>query len=274
MSFSLNLKWHDIGYRILATEDGSPSLISLNAERAVEPMHHSAGALSESKAIYGEFISEIILKLNMKDVSPKFLSIGLGLGYNEMLLAEKIIKQNKFSQTWTCISFEKDTQLIDSFRSWLSMEVEESEKLKLKQFEKISDQTTILQTYEFIASLLPTDKKTLKKELKNAMESQRLVFLPQIDVSSKNIFTNQYPDLLKNIHGFIWDAFSSKVSPELWDTELIANLLQEWGDAEICGFASYAHNRKIKDALSSAQFILEKQKGFGGKRESTRAWRQ
>ncbi len=71
---------------------------------------------------------------------------------------------------------------------------------------------------------------------------------------------------------FFFDAFSSKATPGLWNEEFLNQFLLR-APGKPCVFATYASTATLKKALKTAGFELKDQLGFGGKRESTRAYR-
>ncbi|MEO0336841.1 MAG: hypothetical protein AAF202_10620, partial [Pseudomonadota bacterium] len=70
-------------YRRLTTKDGSPTL-EITVEGVNENMHNFHGAFSETDYIYGE-----ALRWALASPVPtlRVLSVGLGLGYNEIMTA-------------------------------------------------------------------------------------------------------------------------------------------------------------------------------------------
>ena len=70
-------------FTIVTTADGSPSLSIEDSSGYVEKMHHAAGAMSESIYIYGEAVQKVL----DRRWPLRVLSVGLGLGYNELITA-------------------------------------------------------------------------------------------------------------------------------------------------------------------------------------------
>src|SRR5262245_15802711 len=89
------------------TADGSPTLVCHRADAAAwEPMHSLKGALGESLHVYGEAISAC------PSPGPVILSVGQGLGYNELIaLALKPDAR--------VISYESQEELAAAFRASL-----------------------------------------------------------------------------------------------------------------------------------------------------------
>lgn len=103
-----SVSWLQNGYELVSTLDGSPTLRALLSAGA-EDMHHSGGAWSETRQIYGRLIAPAFEALE----HPRFLSLGLGLGYNETLIAQHALK---FKKPWSCVSYESDPVLIQAFK--------------------------------------------------------------------------------------------------------------------------------------------------------------
>src|SRR4051812_27817152 len=100
-------------FEIVTTQDGSPSLRISDNKNYVEKMHHSAGAMAESVYIYGSTIEKTIAK----GLPLRVLSLGLGLGYNELLTVGLALKHGYAMDA--LYSFESEPLLARSFEQWL-----------------------------------------------------------------------------------------------------------------------------------------------------------
>ena len=69
----------------------------------------------------------------------------------------------------------------------------------------------------------------------------------------------------------LYDAFSSKSTPELWSEDFLSSFLDGLG--EDCVFTTYASTGALKRALKKIDFQIVPRKGFLGRRESTLAVR-
>jgi protein-L-isoaspartate O-methyltransferase len=99
------------------TADNSPTLrLISSATSKPESMHHSGGAATETKYIYGEAILKALTF--QKDLN--FLVVGLGLGYIEILISS-LIENAKIE------SYEIDEELRTHFLDW----VKGSEQLEI-----------------------------------------------------------------------------------------------------------------------------------------------
>src|SRR5690606_23006497 len=76
-----------------------------------ESMHHSGGAWEETQYIYKPVIDWV---KNQQISEPGFLSVGLGLGYNEMLLVKEYPEGG-----FRLLSFEVVPELRDFFVNWI-----------------------------------------------------------------------------------------------------------------------------------------------------------
>jgi hypothetical protein len=298
-------------YQFSSTEDGSPTVSISSSPTPSEKMHHSAGAFSESIAIYLSTVDLAAVELaavegtavelaaeelsapkSTQAQNPKLriLSIGLGLGYNEILITAYSLKHNLSDVTLE--SFESDPFLKDTFLSWIhsnltqsSNEVPSKERCGTSDSSKIKDYSTV-----------KGDSKVKKSFLKNA-EPFFQAYEQVLEMAAR---WSQVPldDIRKRLHQWIlsdnlvlrdslmpstefkkgpfsiilYDAFSSETSPELWQEEFLKNFIEK-AAAPHSFFATYASTGTLKRALKAKGFALKKKPGFSGKRESTLAIR-
>lgn len=234
-------------FEITITADGSPSLRVANSDGYVEKMHHSDGALSESLYIYGEAVDEII-----KHRWPlRVLSLGLGLGYNELIVAAKAVQSGVLPQNSLLYSFEIEPLLRESFLNWVLGQP--------GAFQELYD--LILQS---LAAGIQMKTDAILDWLKQAYQSDCW----RIRAS----FPNEAHDV-KEMTCMLYDAFSNKMSPELWTEEVITSQLQNLC-AETCVFSTYAATGALNRALRTTGFQKQERPGFSGKRESTFAIRK
>lgn len=232
------MRWQKHGFSIETTADGSPTL---RGER--ESMHHSGGALAETLLIYGEPLRELFTQLPR----PRVFSLGLGLGYVELVTAQRALLAKK--------SFELETReseqiLVETFLAWLDGERESFEA----------------RVYDGLAGALVATAPggpgvdDLKESLRTARREQRWALKGRLGSSGE--------PLGGRFHGLMYDAFSSKTSPELWSEDALRTLLAEHGDQD-CLFSTYACTGNLKRSLRAEGFFLELREGFRGKRHST-----
>ncbi len=213
------------------TEDGSWTLRWVTHPRT-ETMHNPRGAKSETLFIYGQGLQHFL-----KNISQPLSawSVGLGLGYIEMLLAALAPEISALS------SFENVEFLRTSFSSW-------------------AEDANSHEVYDDIAGDFPGCRATLAK-LRRQNRWQLWGDLRQDFLKAK-------PANL-----ILFDAFSAKSSPELWTEDFLVQMLTE-GTQQACVFVSYAATGNLNRALRKSGFEQEDFPGWGGKRESTLALRR
>jgi tRNA U34 5-methylaminomethyl-2-thiouridine-forming methyltransferase MnmC len=220
-------------YRFFETADGSPTVFFTNADGVEEAMHSYHGAFSETDYIYGEGMRQL-RELN----GPyRCLSLGLGLGYVEMLAAALLPEMQ-------LVTFEKQPELIERFQAWL---------------EDGALEPQWQQTYDAIATLVSAPMNEIKERL---LSDQWQVY---------GAIEDQVDQIPAQLNLICYDAYSKKASPELWQEELLSEILQR--AANPCVFTTYSSNGALKRALRAAEFELKERSGFAGKRESTLALR-
>jgi hypothetical protein len=239
--------WLDIGFTLEKTQDGSPTLRRLQATRPDftdgESMHHSGGAWTETLYIYKPVIEKI---QNWKIEKPAYLSVGLGLGYIELLIArENLAREVKIS------SFEIVPGLRDNFLKWiLGLELP----------------AEIQQTYDEVGAFVTDRNPNLLKETKNylaeAFERKNWNINGALEKATEPF----------QHHGIMYDAFSRAVSPELWAKEFVMGFLKDWAATPSC-LSTYSCTSDLKRALKEAGYELDIRLGFKGKRHSTFAFK-
>lgn len=232
-------------FHFLQTEDGSPSLkLGENAE----PMHNSKGAFAETVYIYGHAICYALQNLP----TPSFLSLGLGLGYNEMLTTALLLKTKTPLEQVYGESFEAVAELNQNFLKWLNND---------------SIDTNFKAAYDQICSLCAShsdqDTEKIKSTLKNLIEGKQWLLRRALEPST--IFDQRFSC-------FLFDAFSSKTSPDLWQEDFLTDFFDRTANDEAV-LATYAFTGTLKRSLQKRNFEVESRPGFGGKRESTFAIR-
>ncbi|MBN8537838.1 MAG: hypothetical protein J0M15_12360 [Deltaproteobacteria bacterium] len=271
------------GYTFELTEDGSPTLRLGQGES----MHHFGGAAGESLYIYQtalDFLysnerplfeiselkshSEDFLKkktlMNSKDQinSEKLniMSLGFGLGYNELLVALWAIK-NKFEDRQTSlVSFEIDSFFYNEFNKWLTR----------------SEETPMTPIYDLILNKIlelnhktyPENESGLLDQIKSKLLNWKLQGIWRQQGELMNV-----KQLAQKFNLFIFDAFSVKTTPHLWSNDFLEPLLSSHRGAP-CVFSTYACRGELKRFLQRENFIFLKRPGFKGKRNSTLAFRE
>lgn len=270
-------------FQFKITSDGSPTMEMLNSEGRREKMHHYMGALSETLHVYGRAL-EMAFQANKSPNLVSVFSLGLGLAYNEILsaaIAEKF-------QSPVCIwSFEREDGLREMFRQWLteniSIELQplsfaqvthtlqpatEEEQKAYFEFEKL-DKRDFFITYNWILHQIAQNF-----EIQASQIYRRLQIMYRDDLLKiLSEFNTDFNLKGKRFHVYLYDAFSDKINPELWDTISLEKTL-DISSHETCVFATYAAKGRLNKILKSRNFILLDVPGFGNKRECTIAIRE
>lgn len=229
---------------IVITGDGSPSLAFKRFDGYVEKMHHAAGALSESLFIYHEALQIVV----RNSLVPRVLSVGLGLGYNEMItLAEIGARPGKLD--YKIYSFEALPFLKDSLCQWSTGE---TGPLNFVYDQILSQICERIEAKDFSTEAVAGALRSHALELRGAFP---------VDASSVSGCNLVY-----------YDAYSNKMDAGLWMEDM---LVEKLGSclAPDCVFATYAATGALNRALKRLGFHLEKKAGFQGKRQSTLALR-
>jgi hypothetical protein len=236
--------WADIGFRIELTGDGSPSLRLLQSLREDRPdgeaMHHSGGAAAETDLIYGSCVREVLKNIE----NPSFLIVGLGLGYIEMLIAKECLLYGKNASV--ILSFESLSELREFFFRW-------THNLDLPaEIQDVYDQSLgfILQGCDL--------KKT-------AIQTYLQKYFPRVESMAAGL--DESTKFTGVFEAILYDAFSSKTSPELWEEDFLKNFLKK-AAAPKAWLSTYACKGNLKRALKAENFEVIQKPGFQGKRNS------
>lgn len=227
-------------FEVVYTEDGTPSLRVRDASGYLEKMHHTAGALGESVYIYLE-----ALKMVARPLPLNVISVGLGLGYNEMLAVAEATKQNRSLKLY---SFESQDLLREGFLDWVRGQGTPYAELYNLIAQRISDQHGGINIRQRLADGLDSGFWEVR---------------------------GRFPDDCVNINNItcvFYDAFSSKMSPELWQEEMMTSVLKSIC-APQCVFSTYAATGSLNRTLRALGFKRADRFGYAGKRESTLAIR-
>ncbi|OFZ16923.1 MAG: hypothetical protein A2Z20_09435 [Bdellovibrionales bacterium RBG_16_40_8] len=242
----------DSNYEFFTTNDGSPSICLSSDKFRPEAMHHRDGALAESLFVYKGVLHEA-LELGCP---PRVLSLGIGCGYNEMIAVAYILHTKKTLSDFYLESFEGDTNLRTSFTNWL-LDMTSASELQSEIY------GTLNKVLDCVANEFTLKPQFIKSQLLELYEKKQFILREWL--TSDTDFST--------IFGVIFfDAFSSKSTPELWTENFLKMFLKKVA-APNCALATYAATGSLNRALKESNFILKKQKGFSGKRESTRALR-
>ncbi len=227
-------------YKSEHTEDGSPTL---RLPPTWEPMHALDGAYTETLYIYAPTVQQALQVAH----PARIISVGLGLGYNEILIAAEALKLGV--GTVRIDSYESVPELRNFFAAWIRGETSPLDFVY----------TAIAELY---ANTYERPALEFREFLKNSLQRGEFQLLPAITAKTQ----------FQKSQGILFDAFSSKSSPELWD-ETFLNHFIKTAAAPTCHLSTYASKGTLHRTLRSHGFVSEKRAGFGKKRESTFAQR-
>lgn len=244
-------------FSIFITADGSPTLAFARADGYIEKMHHSGGALSESLYIYHQALTAAL----SEKLQPRVLSVGLGLGYNELIsLAEFHRSHISDFKVW---SLEAHPILRNAFRVWAGLETES----EFAENHSIQNLNPVCEVVATAAGQVALQMKIAYDQLRNFTKES---------LENKNLeLLGPFPQALTTtdkINAVYYDAYSNKMDSGLWSEHA---LTQQLGPclADQCVFATYAATGTLNRSLKNLGFRLMLKAGFQGKRESTYAVR-
>lgn len=241
----MQAKPEDFQYEVLETADGSPTIRLWKSSQDAECMHHLGGALTESLYIYDQAIVKA-----MGFQSPlNILSVGLGLGYNELIAVARAMRDQFSLEQFKMDSYEIEDRLRDHFLLWLNESVE-LPPLWIKLYDSILD--SIAKHFEILPGLI-------KMRLLELFENEQWRLFSELDADTT--FTGKYNCIL-------FDAFSKGATPNLWDEEFLKNFLEKVSGKQ-CVLSTYAATGSLKRALRDKSFEVDLRPGFQGKRQST-----
>ncbi len=233
---------HELGaFKLVETADGS-----LTAQFGeAETMHSLRGAFKETVYIYGTALDRARAVVK----NPRTLSLGLGVGYVEILSTAYALKAG---ETPRGESFESVGDLTSSFEAWLQGGDEALVPHSL--YDDITRRTS---------ELTSIPASAIRTALAKAVEVQDWSLRPAMTPATT------FP---MKFHCVAFDAFSSKSTPELWTREFLDHFATAACDPT-CVLSTYACTGHLKRALVDAGFTLEIREGYASKRDSTLAER-
>lgn len=191
-------------------------------------MHHSGGAFSETIYIYEPVVKAAFERFE----NPTIVSVGLGLGYNEILVAKRAA-----GKPCNLVSFESDENLRNCFQEFMK-----------------GNFSPLNQLYHKICRYFEVDEA----EIQEWFQKQNWRCEPAL-VSPKQIPAP--------VHGFLWDAFSKNSTPELWEEKFLIECLSRGVTGSTV--ATYASNSVLKRSLKATGYHVDVRDGFQGKRNAT-----
>ena len=226
-------------YKLLLTGDGSPTL---SMSPNWEPMHADEGAFTERQYLYQPLVEKAFKAVS----EPVFLSLGLGIGYNELLIAFEALERGR--KPTLIASYESVGFLKDAFAGWLR-----------------GEPVALTSVYDQIAELYSCQYRqtpaAAKLFLLDLMSADRFRLLGAVEIEEP-----------VTSHAIFFDAFCPKTCPQLWTPEFLEVFFGK-ATATPCYVSTHACNGKLKKALKKNGFSLTIQDGFGRKWESLLAER-
>ncbi|WEK20365.1 MAG: tRNA (5-methylaminomethyl-2-thiouridine)(34)-methyltransferase MnmD [Candidatus Pedobacter colombiensis] len=217
--------------KITLTADGSNTLYN---ESIGEHYHSKHGALQESKHVFIDAGLKHAIA-TFPDQEINILEVGFGTGLN-FLLSAAYAEENQVKLNYTSL---------EAF----PLQIEELESTGYNNYVPKPIWDGVVNNYG----------KALQQTV-NILPDQRLRI---VHTYLHRYETDQQFDLI------YYDAFSVQHQPEMWTDEIIAHVCQFLKSGGI--FVTYAITGKLKRALKSIGFTIEKLQGAPGKREMLRA---
>ena len=229
---------------IIATEDGSKTI---HLEEWNETYHSTHGAVQEA---FHVFIKNGLYFYINQNKEIKILEIGLGTGLNSFITFLESEK-NKLSITYVGV---------------------EKFPIKENEFEAINYFDDVFKFYPEFAERRDEFFIYYQKMFSCNWEEE-VVITPNFKFTK---LEKDFFDLKDNLHrGFdlvYFDAFGSKVQPELWEDELLTIVSDLMQPSSI--LTTYAAKGSLKRALKAQGFKVEKRPGPPGKREMMVSFRE
>ncbi|MBK8201779.1 MAG: hypothetical protein IPK68_05510 [Bdellovibrionales bacterium] len=215
-------------FQIEITQDGSPTLRLRDSSGLGESMHNLKGAFSETMYIY---LPTLQTAFEWQEPETRLLSVGLGLGYNELLSAAYALK-NYPNHPWYLLSYENKDFLRHNFMSWLD------------GIPRVSQtDSDLFGVYDVILDLVSREMNVTQTAVRNQlkqMAAEKTWMLYET--------LNPCEDPPFRVHGIFYDAFSSQTSPELWKEINLDQFFIRFADAP-CVLSTYAATGSLKRAL-------------------------
>lgn len=227
------------GYQFVATDDESVTLFS---EAFNEACHSTHGARKETREIYLEGCELTKLAQECPNTPLRILEIGFGAGIG-------VIETLKYAR-------EKDLGPLHM----ITTEIDP----KLVDY--------LLSTSEFAGFSSPEKTLHSKRENLAQVETSLGDFKLTILIGDARYTLSQYSviERLAPVHAIYQDAFSPKRNPALWSTEWFKLLGEFWATPQT-RLSTYSASNSIRKALRDSGWGVQVAKGFGPKRQSTRA---
>jgi tRNA U34 5-methylaminomethyl-2-thiouridine-forming methyltransferase MnmC len=251
---------NNFNFELITTADGSPSIVLENTHLSpddlnvpvTEAMHSSQGAFEESLYIYLWTVKKVF----EHSLSPSFYSLGLGLGYNELILISFMLSQSKKTEDLLLVSSELHPPLVEAMKQWTH------EHLKHPRLNTAYDQII-----HKCSSYFHVEPNTIRAKAKELIANKKWIFTSALEPEFNGLKEHDY-----KFSGIFYDAFSENFDGKLWQEDFISDFLHQFTGPK-CVFSTYAAKGSLKRALKTKGFGITKAPGFKGKREATFASR-
>jgi len=224
--------------KITLTADGSNTLFN---ESIGEHYHSKHGAVQESKHVFvAAGFKHVIENLDQSAGHISILEVGFGTGLNFLLTASY------------CSFLEQPIALNYTAIEAFPLTIEELESTGYENYVPNNLWSEMCRNYG----------KALQ---------QSAQILPGINLKIAHSYLHRY-ESAQRFDLLYYDAFSVQHQPEMWTDEIIAYACSFLKPGGV--FVTYAITGKLKRALKSINFTIEKLPGAPGKREMLRATKQ
>lgn len=236
----------DLSFTVVTTTDGSPSLQPAGA--LDETMHSREGALSESVFLYGFAVEKALAR----GLPLRALSAGLGLGYNELIVAALATKYSR------SLASLHSYETVPSLRLGFEQFVLRGHPLAGDDVDLARDKALSL-----VAQHYEVDKAEVLAMLASALKDGRWFSASHLDATN-------FPAAQANV--VLYDFFSKGSQPEVWTESFLEQMIRTSLDST-CIWSTYAATGSLKRALRSQGFDILRSEGFAYKKQSTLAGR-
>lgn len=239
--------------------------------RLSEAMHSLKGAFSETVYIYGTAIETCLTK----GFAPRVLSLGLGMGYVEILACALFLKKAHELQegperaSFLAATGGESFELLEPLRRWfVNWLFGETSEEKLPADFRTAYDGILSRTAEHAGVSASEIRAHLAELVSDGRWRIRGALAADTDLGS----AGRTPDGAGGFGCICFDAFSSKTSPELWNEEFLKAFFAK-ACASQCVLSTYACTGMLKRALKASGFEVTIREGFSSKRDSTFAVR-
>lgn len=214
-------------------------------------MSDSTQQLNETMYIYGPAIEWGF----RKKMQPRFLSVGMGLGYIEFLVAALCLYDNQpqkkgLSEDVYLESFEADPTLRKSFLDFINGRISPNDTYYHAILKSIEDRMGV-------------DSEDIIQFLSEAYDTESWILRPTLSVET---------DFASRFDVVLYDLSKTEANETLWSEHFLDKFLNQV-TASTCAFATFASKESLQRSLGKLGFNVQDRKGFAGIPQSTLAYR-